>query len=112
LGYPTQSVKISNSYSPYLDVDKYGNEIYYCTLSEPDYKKVLIEGKIPATNETFISPLAEYSKKYDGILVKFTTKLGTSNELMFMLHISLQKKKVNLTLWNMLKFFNLTYCLC
>ncbi|MGX3020900.1 hypothetical protein, partial [Ursidibacter sp. B-7004-1] len=70
--------QIDNPYSPYLEIDKYGNEIYYRTLSEPDYKRLLIEGRLPATNETFISPLAEYSKNYEGVLVKFTTKPGTS----------------------------------
>ena len=76
-----QSVKASNPHNPFLEIDRHGNEIYYRTLSEPDYKKLLLEGKIPATNETFISPLGEYSQKYEGFLVKFYVRPGTSKSL-------------------------------
>lgn len=79
--YENQITRISNPYSPYLEIDKHGNEIYYRALSEPDYKRLLIEGKLPATNETFISPLSAYSKKYEGVLVRFYTKPGTSLSL-------------------------------
>ena len=78
---PSQAVKTSNPHSPFLEIDKYGNEVYYRTMSEPDYKKLLLEGKVPATNETFISPLREYSQKYEGILVKFHVEAGTSKSL-------------------------------
>ena len=78
---PSQAVKTSNPHNPFLEIDKYGNEVYYRTMSEPDYKKLLLEGKIPATNETFISPLREYSQKYEGILVKFHVEAGTSKSL-------------------------------
>lgn len=44
-------------------------------------KRLLIEGKLPATNETFISPLSAYSKQYEGVLVRFYTKPGTSLSL-------------------------------
>ncbi|MFZ7215455.1 VENN motif pre-toxin domain-containing protein [[Pasteurella] aerogenes] len=80
-GYENKFTRISNPHSPYLEVDKYGNEIYYRALSEPDYKRLLIEGKLPATNETFISPLSAYSKQYEGVLVRFYTKPGTSLSL-------------------------------
>ncbi len=78
---PSQAVKTSNPHNPFLEIDKYGNEVYYRTMSEPDYKKLLLEGKVPATNETFISPLREYSQKYEGILVKFHVEAGTSKSL-------------------------------
>ena len=80
-GYENQLIKISNPHSPYLEIDKHGNEIYYRTLSKKDYEYLLNTGRIPATNETFISPLAAYSKQYEGILVRFHTKPGTSRSL-------------------------------
>ncbi|MEE3609772.1 hypothetical protein [Avibacterium paragallinarum] len=81
VGYENQITRISNPYSIYLEKDKYGNEIYYRSLSEKDYKHLLLEGKIPSTSETFVSPLAEYSKQYNGILVRFYTNPGTSISL-------------------------------
>lgn len=80
-GYEEQVTRISNPYSPYLEIDKYGNEIYYRTLSTRDYKILQDTGVIPPTSETFISPLATYSRQYEGVLVKFTTKPGTSLSL-------------------------------
>ena len=56
-------------------------KLYYSSLSEKDYKHLLLEGKIPSTSQTFISPLAEYSKQYNGILVRFYTNPGTSISL-------------------------------
>ncbi|VEI46912.1 Uncharacterised protein [Actinobacillus equuli] len=80
-GYKDQFTKISNPHSPYLEIDKYGNEIYYRTLSKKDYEYLLDTGNIPATRETFVSPLSEYSKKYEGVLVRFYAKPGTSASL-------------------------------
>lgn len=74
-------IKISNPYSPYLQIDKRGNEIYYRTLAKKDYHYLLVTGKIPATSETFVSPSAAYSKQYDGVLVRFYVKPGTTSSL-------------------------------
>jgi hypothetical protein len=37
---------------------------------------------VPATSETFISPTASYSSKYQGVLVEINTKGGTFNQLL------------------------------
>lgn len=56
-------------------------ETFYRTMSKVDYETFIKTGKIPATGETFISPTKAYSAQYDGILVKFEVKVGTTQSL-------------------------------
>jgi hypothetical protein len=50
-------------------------------MSPADFAKLQRTGKLPATGETFISPSQVYSRGYDGILVRFTVKPGTMQQL-------------------------------
>jgi uncharacterized protein RhaS with RHS repeats len=56
-------------------------ETFYRTMSKEDYEELLKTGKVPATSETFISPTQGFSESYDGVLVKFTVKPGTTEAL-------------------------------
>lgn len=51
-------------------------------MQPKDFAKFQRTGQLPATNETFISPLETYSAGYDGVLVRLTVKPGTIDELM------------------------------
>lgn len=50
-------------------------------MSKADAEYLQNTGMLRATNETFLSPLSEYSKQYEGVLVRFYTKPGTSESL-------------------------------
>ncbi|WP_312429677.1 hypothetical protein [Lacrimispora sp.] len=56
-------------------------ETYYRTMSKADYETLLSTGKIPATGETFISPTQSFSQGYDGVIIEFQVKAGTTNAL-------------------------------
>jgi RHS repeat-associated protein len=58
-----------------------GTETYYRAMSQADFAIMQKTGNIPATAETFISPTAAYSAKYEGVLVEINTKSGTFNQL-------------------------------
>ena len=75
--------RIKNSpHSLVLEKDVHGNEIFYRRISYEDFMKLKTYGELPATSETFISPLKAYSEQgYNGVLVKFTTKPGTMDLL-------------------------------
>lgn len=50
-------------------------------MSERHFERLQQTDRLPGTGATSISPLEVYSKDYDGILVRLTTKPGTSAEL-------------------------------
>ncbi|WP_199611736.1 putative Ig domain-containing protein [Flocculibacter collagenilyticus] len=79
VGVPTSHS--TNPLAPVLDFDGYGNEIFYRSMSPSDYRHMRLTGEIPATGETFISPLQAYSAGYDGNLIRLTVKPGTMEEL-------------------------------
>ncbi len=56
-------------------------EKYYKATSSNDYEQLISTGKILGTRETFISPTKGYSSNYDGVLVEFHVKNGTTKEL-------------------------------
>ena len=58
-----------------------GYEVYYRTMSLKNYESFKKTGKIPATGETTISPTQGFSEGYDGVLVKFKVKKGTTEKL-------------------------------
>jgi large repetitive protein len=70
-----------NPLSPVQDVDAFGNQIFYRTMSPEQYEILMETGRLPATTETSISPVLSYSSKYDGLTVKFTVAPGTSEQL-------------------------------
>ena len=51
-------------------------------MSSEDFEIFQKTGKIPATGETTISPTQGFSEGYDGVLVKFKVKKGTTEKLM------------------------------
>ncbi|MFP1860438.1 RHS repeat-associated core domain-containing protein, partial [Lonsdalea quercina] len=57
------------------------NEIYYRTMSPDDFAHLQQTGKLRPTFETFISPTQSFSEGYEGILVRFELKEGTTNLL-------------------------------
>jgi filamentous hemagglutinin len=79
LGVPV--TRPANPLSPVLELDAYGNEIMYRTMSEKQFAQLKETGKLPPTTETSISPSVEYSSKYDGVTVKITVAPGTSAQL-------------------------------
>ena len=70
-----------NPLSPVQQVDAYGNEIFYRTMSPVDYATLRDTGNLPPTTETSISPVLSYSSKYAGVTVEFTVAPGTSQQL-------------------------------
>ncbi|OZG69973.1 hypothetical protein BTA51_28465, partial [Hahella sp. CCB-MM4] len=72
----------TNPYSIVQDYDRLGNEILYRTMSSRDYDNFLITGKVPATGETFMSPLEAYSRGYNGTLVRYAVEPGTADKLL------------------------------
>ncbi len=67
---------------PLIERDAHGNEIFYRTMSEKHFLRLLNTDKIPATGETFISPLEAYAKNYNGVLIRLKTKPGTMAQLL------------------------------
>lgn len=63
-----------NPFSPVQQYDAYGNEIVYRTMSPEQFKQFKRTGIMPATTETSVSPVLEYSSKYNGITVKIVVK--------------------------------------
>jgi hypothetical protein len=51
-------------------------------MSPADFAKMQRTGQVPATSETFVSPLEAYSAGYEGTLVRITVKPGTMDQLM------------------------------
>jgi RHS repeat-associated protein len=61
--------------------DEPDGEVYYRTMSEAHYQTLKDGGGLSATAETFISPTREFSESYEGVLVRFTVKPGTTAAL-------------------------------
>ncbi len=49
---------------------------------QSDYDYLRMTGELPSTNETFISPTELYSRKYNGVTVRFEVNNGTTNSLL------------------------------
>jgi hypothetical protein len=58
-----------------------GGETYYRTMSRADADELLLTGRVPATRETFISPNRAFSENYEGVLVEFRLRPGTTQQL-------------------------------
>ena len=58
------------------------SEVFYRTMSQADYDYLRMTGELPATSETFISPTYTFSSNYDGVIVKFELRNGTTNSLL------------------------------
>lgn len=80
IGIPVRTS--TNPLAPVLEYDGLGNEILYRTMSPSDYRELMRTGMLPATSETFVSPLAAYSAGYDGVLVRFAPEPGTMGTIM------------------------------
>jgi hypothetical protein len=70
-----------NPLSPVQDVEAFGNQLFYKTMSPEQYEVLMETGRLAPTTETSISPVLSYSSTYDGITVKFTVQPGTSESL-------------------------------
>ncbi|MDO5051724.1 MAG: DUF6531 domain-containing protein [Pseudoclavibacter sp.] len=57
------------------------HETYYRVMSERHYNRLVRDGEVPATGETFISPSREYAEKYNGALVELNVQPGTRAQL-------------------------------
>ena len=79
IGVPV--AKARNPLNPVQEVDAFGNQIYYRTISPEQYQILMETGRLPPTIETSISPILAYSSKCDGITVKFTVASGASEKL-------------------------------
>jgi hypothetical protein len=56
-------------------------ETFYRAMSQGHYDQLLATGKLPATAETFISPTKAFAANYDGVLVQFNVRGGTTSAL-------------------------------
>ncbi len=56
-------------------------EYFYRAMSRSHYESFLTTGRIPATTETFISPTQSFSTAYDGVMIKFQVREGTTASL-------------------------------
>jgi hypothetical protein len=50
-------------------------------MSKAHVEDLHATGRLPATAETFISPSAKFSSAYDGTMVEFTMRAGTTDAL-------------------------------
>jgi RHS repeat-associated protein len=68
------------------DAGANAGETYYRTMSSGDYASLSESGRLPAsaTGETFISPTESFSANYEGTMVKFTVRSGTTDSLISM----------------------------
>jgi hypothetical protein len=71
----------TNPLSPVLDFDAHGNEILYRSVPKPHLDALYADGVLLPTTETSVAALDRYAASYDGVLVKFTLKPGTSAQL-------------------------------
>jgi hypothetical protein len=83
---PTDALGVPSSRAPnplgvVLEFDAAGNELFYRTMSPKHFRILQRTGQLPATGETFISPMEAYSKGYEGVLVRITVKPGTADKL-------------------------------
>lgn len=53
------------------------HEVYYRTMSEKHYKRLVKTSRMLGTGEICLSPTEDYFKGYDGVLVEFEVKHGT-----------------------------------
>ncbi|WP_414943219.1 polymorphic toxin-type HINT domain-containing protein [Amycolatopsis sp. cmx-11-32] len=67
--------------TPVLTHNCGGDESYYRTMSQGHFDSLEATGRLSATRETFISPTRAFSEDYDGILVRFTVRKGTTESL-------------------------------
>jgi hypothetical protein len=56
-------------------------EVFYRTISQEDYNKLMQTGRMPATTETSTSPTQAFSESYQGVLVKYYVQHGTIDKL-------------------------------
>jgi hypothetical protein len=56
-------------------------EVYYRTMSGEHYASLQATGRVSATRETFISPTASFSSTYEGTMVRFVVRPGTTDAL-------------------------------
>ncbi|MHC1748012.1 MAG: RHS repeat-associated core domain-containing protein [Cellulosilyticaceae bacterium] len=56
-------------------------ETYYRAMSQEHYDVLVETEKLSATTETCISPTKAYSEQYEGVLVEFKVKVGTTQAL-------------------------------
>lgn len=63
------------------EVDAFGNQIFYRSMSEEQFQYLERTGQLPPTTETSISPVLSYSSGYNGVTVKFTMAPETSEQL-------------------------------
>lgn len=54
------------------------SEIYYRTMCQADYDYLRMTGELPSTGETFISPTKLFSSDYNGVMVEFELRNGTT----------------------------------
>ncbi len=58
-----------------------GAETFFRTMNEENLAELQATGRVPATSETFISPSAEFSSAYEGQMVQFSVRTGTTSSL-------------------------------
>ncbi len=56
-------------------------ETFFRTMSKSHAEELHATGRVPATGETFISPSAKFSSDYDGTMVRFSVRSGTTEAL-------------------------------
>jgi RHS repeat-associated protein len=56
-------------------------ETFFRTMSKEHYETLETTGRLSPTRETFISPSREFSESYEGVLVQFTLRKGTTEKL-------------------------------
>ncbi|MDR5777797.1 MULTISPECIES: hypothetical protein, partial [unclassified Caballeronia] len=79
IGVPV--LRSPNPLSPVQEVDAFGNQIFYRTMSPEHFAYLKESGELLPTTETSISPVLSYSSAYEGTTVKFTLAPGTSEQL-------------------------------
>ncbi len=64
------------------DFEVYTNgEIFFRTMTNEDYDKLVATKKLQASTETFTSPTQLFCEDYKGYLVKILVSIGTINKL-------------------------------
>lgn len=58
-----------------------GPEVFYRAMSQSHANELAATGRLPATGETFISPTQAFAEGFEGVLVRFELRAGTTARL-------------------------------
>lgn len=80
-GSITKAIKAVVDWIEWRPVSGHVSETFYRKMNQSDYDYLRMTDEVPPTGETFISPTKSFTEDYDGVLVRFEMKQGTTSLL-------------------------------